>query len=512
MTATWITIGIYVAGLVTIGVVTGRSSKSVADITVGGRRMGAWLSALSYGTAYFSAVMFVGYAGSTGYGFGLWGILVGLGNAAFGAMLAWLFLAKRTREISARLGLHTMPELFEKFYGSKAMKLFSCVVIFIFLIPYSASVYMGLGNIAEVLLGIPPTVFMVLIAALAGFLLFFGGYLVQARADFVQGLILMVGMALLIGYVVFAKNVGGFSGIADYAKLHKQLGLTPRNSTGWWALISLIFMTSFGTWGLPHMVQKYFGIKDNDQARRGVWISTIFCTLIAGGGYFIGSLCHKFFTSAEFAALQADKGATFKDYIVPMMLEKAEIPSVLLGVVFVLLMGASVTTLSAIILTACSTLVKDFIGTLKPGIPDKRISLGIKLLCLAFAAMSFFVARAKGSPILDMMGYSWGAISGSFMAPYVFSLYYKKANKYGAWAGILSGFAVALIPATCKVISWFYADPALVPATAAKLMGQSPQFMVIATCCSMAMCFLVNVITRNKAKPVEAPAAAPARA
>ena len=498
MTATWVTIGIYVAGLVAIGLVTGRSSKSVADITVGGRRMGAWLSALSYGTAYFSAVMFVGYAGSTGYGFGLWGILVGLGNAAFGAMLAWLFLAKRTREISARLGLHTMPELFEKFYGSRTMKLFSCIVIFIFLIPYSASVYMGLGNIAEVLLGIPPTVFMVLIAALAGFLLFFGGYLVQARADFVQGIIMMVGMALLIGYIVFAKDVGGFQGLADYAKTPE--GLPKLNPTTAWALISLIFMTSFGTWGLPHMVQKYFGIKDNGQAKRGIWISTILCTLIAGGGYFIGSLCHKFFTSEEFAALKEQRGGSFKDYIVPMMLAKAEIPSVLLGVVFVLLMAASVTTLSAIILTACSTLVKDFIGTLKPSIPDKKISMGIKLLCLAFAVMSYFVASTK-TPILDMMGYSWGAISGSFMAPYVFSLYYKKANKYGAWGGILTGFAVALIPAVCKVISMFYAESALVPEMVDKLMRQSPQFMVIATCCSMAMCFLVNVLTSKKSQP-----------
>jgi len=244
--------------------------------------------------------------------------------------------------------------------------------------------------------------------------------------------------------------------------MQTQLGLTPQTSTGWWALISLIFMTSFGTWGLPHMVQKYFGIKDNGQAKRGIWISTIFCTLIAGGGYFIGSLCHKFFTSEEFATLQAERGGSFKDYIVPMMLEKAQIPSVLLGIVFVLLMAASVTTLSAIILTACSTLVKDFIGTLKPSIPDKKISIGIKLLCLAFAVMSYFVASTK-TPILDMMGYSWGAISGSFMAPYVFSLYYKKANKAGAWAGILSGFCVALVPAVCKIISMFCADPALVP-------------------------------------------------
>jgi len=351
-------------------------------------------------------------------------------------------------------------------------------------------------------------VFMVLIAALAGFLLFFGGYLVQARADFVQGLIMMVGMALLIGYIVFSKHVGGFSGLSDYAKIQTQLGLTPQNSTAWWALVSLIFMTSFGTWGLPHMVQKYFGIKDNDQAKRGIWISTIFCTLIAGGGYFIGSLCHKFFTSEEFAALREERGPKFRDFIMPMMLVKAEIPSVLMGVVFVLLIGASVTTLSAIILTACSTLVKDFIGTLKPNIPDKKISMAIKLLCLGFAAMSFFVARQDSSPILDMMGYSWGAISGSFMAPYVFSLYYKKANKFGAWAGILSGFSVALVPAVSKIISMFYADPALVPATAAKLMGQSPQFMVIATCVSMAMCLLVNVLTKNKVKNVEAQAAA----
>jgi len=214
-------------------------------------------------------------------------------------------------------------------------------------------------------------------------------------------------------------------------------------------------------------------------------------------------LCHKFFTSEEFAALREERGPKFKDFIVPMMLVKAEIPSVLMGVVFVLLMAASVTTLSAIILTACSTLVKDFFGTLKPNIPDKKISLAIKLLCLGFAAMSFFVARQDGSPILDMMGYSWGAISGSFMAPYVFSLYYKKANKFGAWAGILSGFSVALVPAVSKIISMFYADPALVPATAAKLMGQSPQFMVIATCVSMVMCLLVNLLTKNKAKPVE---------
>ena len=382
------------------------------------------------------------------------------------------------------------------------MKLFSCIVIFIFLVPYSASVYKGLGSIADVLLGISDKVFMILIAVLAGVLLFFGGYLVQARADFVQGIIMMVGVALLIFYMVKAPDVGGVKGIMDYAKAQGELDLTPKTGTGWWALISLIFMTSFGTWGLPHMVQKYFGIKDNEQAKRGIWISSLFCLLMAGGGYFVGSLCWKFFTSEDLAALAAERGVTFKDYIVPMMLEKAQIPSVLLGIVFVLLMAASVTTLSAIILTACSTLVKDFFGTLKPDTPEKKVALRIKLLCLAFAVLSYFVANTN-TPILDLMSYSWGIISGSFLAPYVFSLYYRGSNKVGAWGGILTGFCIALVPAVCKLLT----VAGVTAEAVAKLAGQGPQFAVIATLCSLAMCFALNVAA-NAAKGGKKAAAA----
>jgi len=495
MTAMWITIGVYIAGLVAIGIVTGRSSKSIADLTVGGRRAGAWLSALSYGTAYFSAVMFVGYAGSTGYGFGLWGILAGLGNMVFGTLLAWLLLARRTREMAARWNLHTMPELLEKFYGSKAMKLFACVVIFVFLVPYSASVYKGLGSIARVLLGVSDTVFMIIIAALAALLLIFGGYLVQARADFVQGFIMMAGVALLIFFMVRSKAVGGLAGIADYAKT--EVGLPKLDGNKWWALLSLVLMTSFGTWGLPHMIQKYFGIRDNAQAKRGIWISSFFSLLVAGGGYFIGSLCHRFFTSAEFEALQADKGAVFKDYIVPMMLDKANIPSVLLGVVFVLLLAASVSTLCSVTLTASSILVKDFIGTLRPKTPEKRLSLGIKLLCVLFIGISYFVASSQ-TPILDLMSYSWGIISGSFLAPYVMALYYKGVNKTGAWGGILTGFCIALVPAACKLLT----VAGVTAEAAVKLAGQGPQFAVIAAACSLVMCFALSVAA-NAAKGEE---------
>ncbi|MDR0530654.1 MAG: sodium:solute symporter family protein [Oscillospiraceae bacterium] len=492
MTATWVTIGIYIALLVAIGIFTGRSSKSVADITVGGRKMGAWLSALSYGTAYFSAVMFVGYAGSTGYGFGLWGIIAGLGNMVFGTLLAWLLLARRTRKAAAEMGLHTMPEFLEKRYGSRAMRLFACIVVFIFLIPYSASVYKGLGSIARVLLGIDDTVFMIIIAVLGALLLLFGGYLVQARADFVQGIIMMAGVALLLFFVVRSQAVGGLAGLAAYAKTAE--GLPSLNGKQWWALVSLVLMTSFGTWGLPHMIQKYFAIKSDEQARRGIWISTLFSLLVAGGGYFIGSLCHLFFRPGDYEKLSDAFGATFKDYIVPTMLKLANIPSILLGIVIVLLLAASVSTLCSVTLTAAATLVKDFFATLVPRTKEKSLSWGIKIVCVVFVIVSYFVANSH-TPILDLMSYSWGILSGSFLAPYALSLYYKGANKTGAWAGIATGFCIALVPAVSKLMNVFGSTSARVAA----LMGYGPQYAVVAMASSVAVCFLVSAIA-GKAK------------
>ncbi|MDR3344859.1 MAG: sodium:solute symporter family protein [Oscillospiraceae bacterium] len=487
MSTVWVTICIYIAALVAVGVITGIGKKSIADVTVGGRQAGAWLSALSYGTAYFSAVMFVGYAGSTGYGFGLWGVLAGLGNALFGSYLAWKLLAQRTRSITARHNLQTMPEFLAKRYGSRSMKLFACVIIFIFLIPYSASVYKGLGSISEVLLGIPDTIFMVIIAVLAAVLLVFGGYKAQARADFIQGIVMLFGVTLLIIFVLRTKQVGGLDGLAEYAK--STQGLPKLAGSQWVSLISLVLMTSFGTWGLPHMIQKYFGIRNDKQAKRGILISTFFAVLVAGGGYFLGSLCYRFFSKAEMDAMPS------KDFIVPNMLDAANLPSVLLGIVLVLLIAASVSTLCSVTLTASSTLSLDFIKSLKPSLEDKSVRLLTQGLCVLFVIISYFVANSK-TPILDMMSYSWGILSGSFLAPYVLALYCKWVNKRGAWAGIIGGFVVALPPAVCKLLSAQVKAPEVT-----WLAGQGPLFACIAMVVSLILCAAVSALGNRNENP-----------
>lgn len=478
----WITLAVYIAGMFTIGIVEGRKSKSVADLTVGGRNAGAWLSALSYGTAYFSAVMFVGYAGGTGLCYGLWGVLAGIGNCVFGSWLAWKVLARRTRDVAARLKIKTMPEFFEKRYGSKKMKTFAAIVIFIFLVPYSASVYKGLASVAEVLLGVNVNICMIVIAAVALVLLVLGGYLVQARADFVQGIVMMFGITLLIVFVIRSRQVGGISGIIEYAK--SDWGFAPMSGDKWISLWATVLMTSFGTWGLPQMVQKYFGIKDDSQAKRGITISTFFALLVAGGGYFIGSLCHRFFT--------VGKDMPAQDYIVPNMLKEADLPAILLGIVLVLLISASVSTLCSVTLTACSTVSIDLIRSNIKSVTDKKAAKLTKIFCAVFVVLSYIVATTD-TPILDMMSYSWGIISGSFLAPYVLALYYKKLTRNAAWKGILTGFCVALIPAVAKVFTMFgFTNDKL-----ASLAAKGPTFACAAMIASILVCIVISELDKK---------------
>lgn len=440
MTTIWLVIAVYGVFMLAVGILNSRKSAGMEDFTVGGRNAGAWLSALSYGTAYFSAVMFIGYSGGSGWSFGLWSVLVGIGNALIGSLLAWIVLAKRTREVTCRLKISSMPQLFEKRFGSKKMRMFACVIIFVFLIPYSASVYKGLTSVCSVLLGIDEQVCMIMIALASAVVLVLGGYMATLKADFVQGFVMMFGVSALLVLVVIGPKVGGLTeGVSRMMDYMKQNEMVPLSTSAAISLVATILMTSFGTWGLPQMIHKYYGIRDDREVRRGTIISTFFALLISGGGYFIGSFSHLFFGNTM------PEGG--KDYIVPLMLEEAGLPNILIGVVLVLLISASVSTLASITLTACSTVSMDVVkATLAPKMKDRNLAALTKGLCLVFVVMSYLIANYP-TPILEMMSYSWGIISGAFLAPYLLSLYWKGINRAGAWAGMIGGFLIAFVPA-----------------------------------------------------------------
>ncbi|MDR1001845.1 MAG: sodium:solute symporter family protein [Oscillospiraceae bacterium] len=485
-----VVVGVYAVVMLIIGLVNKKNSDSMTQFTVGSRNAGAWVSAMSYGTAYFSAVMFVGYAGKTGWGFGAWAVAAGIGNALIGSLLAWLVLANRTRDVTRRLKIKSMPQFFNARFKSEPMKLFAVAVIFVFLLPYSASVYKGLTSVCSVLLGIDETLCMILIAVASAVIIVLGGYIAQLKADFVQGIVMIFGVSLLIIFVIKSNAVGGLTtGLTRLGGVTEQLGLTGKHHISLWATV---LMTSFGTWGLPQMIHKYYGIKDKSEVVKGTVISTLFSLLIAGGGYFIGSFGHVFFS-------ELPEGGV--DYIIPNMLINANLPNILLGVVLVLLISASVSTLSSITITACTTLTMDLVkGHINKDISQKAQAALTKVLCIVFIALSYVIANSD-TPILDMMSYSWGIISGSFLAPYLISLYWRGLNKAGAWAGMLGGFAVAAQPVVAKL----FIPSMQVPFGLGNMMDNGSLYACFAMVLSLILCVVVSLATggnseRSKAK------------
>jgi len=270
---------VFFAVMIGVGVYCRRHSTDVNGFVLGGRAVGPWLTAFAYGTSYFSAVIFVGYAGQFGWKYGLASTWIGLGNAFLGSLLAWVVLGRRTRIMSQQLDSRTMPDFFEKRYGSRALKIGASAIVFIFLIPYTASLYNGLSRLFGMAFNIDYTVCIVIMAVLTGVYVIAGGYMATAINDFIQGIIMLAGIVAVIAAVL--NSNGGF--MEAYRKLAAVNDPAASGVPGAFAsffgpdplnLFAVVILTSLGTWGLPQMVQKFYAIKTEKDISKGTIIST----------------------------------------------------------------------------------------------------------------------------------------------------------------------------------------------------------------------------------------------
>jgi SSS family solute:Na+ symporter/sodium/proline symporter len=404
--------------------------------------MGPWVSAFAYGTTYFSAVLFIGYAGKIGWGFGLSAIWIGVGNALVGSLLAWVVLAKKTRDMTHRLNTSTMPEFFEKRYESKAMKIFSALIIFIFLVPYSASVYAGLSYLFTSVFHIDYVYCMLIMAVLTAVYLILGGYIATVMTDFIQGIIMIVGVILMVVFIIPHPQVGGLmQGIKKLSEIPEVGGqlVSFFGGKNWFTLLSLIVLTSLGSWGLPQMVHKFYAIKDDKAVKQATLISTGFALLIGCSAYFVGAFGRLFLDNK----IPLLNGKPNFDMIIPELLNIA-LPEFVLGIILLLVLSASMSTLASIVLTSSSAIAIDLVqGALLPKIKNKTVMLLMRIMCLVFIAFSFIVAY-RPNAILVLMSFSWGTVAGSFIGPFLFGLYWKGTTKIGAWSGMLGGFLMSI--------------------------------------------------------------------
>ena len=441
---------VFFAVMIGVGFYSRRHATDVNGFVLGNRGVGPWLTAFAFGTSYFSAVIFVGYAGQFGWLFGTAATWAGLGNAFIGSLLAWNVLGRRTRIMTQHTDSKTMPDFFGKRFDSVNLKIAASAIVFVFLIPYTASLYNGLSSLFNIAFNIPYWVVIVVMAVLTGVYVIYGGYMATAINDFIQGIIMLGGIAAVIGAVI--NSQGGL--------LEAMQKLSAVEAPGWSGgafssmfgpnpefLLFVVILTSLGTWGLPQMVGKFYSIKSEKDISKGTIISTVFAIIVAGGCYFLGGF-GRLYTESEFLKWNAAHTAPLFDTVVPAMLRT--LPDILIAVVIVLVLSASMSTLSSLVLTSSSTLTLDVIKPLsKKEIDDKKQVFIMRIFIVFFIAVSAIVAILKDSfPgltfIAQMMGVSWGALAGSFLAPFLYGLYWKKTTKAAVVVSFVWGCALEI--------------------------------------------------------------------
>ena len=411
---------LFFGSMVGIGLYSRKHATNVAGFVLGGRSVGPWLTAFAYGTSYFSAVVFVGYAGQFGWKYGLAGTWIGIGNAIIGSLLAWVVLGRRTRVMTKHLHAATMPDFFGKRFDSNALRIAASAIVFIFLVPYTASIYNGLSRLFELAFDVPYAACVVVMAALTGAYVILGGYMATAINDFIQGIIMLFGIAAVIGAVLSGQ--GGFTeAVRQLASIPSDVPATAGQSGAFTSffgpdpinLLGVVILTSLGTWGLPQMVQKFYAIKDEKAIQTGTVVSTVFAIVVIYDG------------------------------IVPYML--STLPDILIGVVIVLVLSASMSTLSSLVLTSSSTLTLDFLkGTVAKDMSEKNQLRVMRGLIVVFIVISVVLALDPPTFIAQLMGISWGALAGAFLAPFLFGLYWKRTTKLSVWVCFIAGIGITV--------------------------------------------------------------------
>ncbi|MCR5350152.1 MAG: sodium:solute symporter [Acholeplasmatales bacterium] len=436
---------IFFVATIFIGFYCRKRATTSSDFVLGGRSVGPWLSAFAYGTSYFSAVVFIGYAGSFGWAFGVSALWIGIGNAVIGSWLAWALLGRKTRILTQHLNSSTMPDFFAKRYKSQGLRILASFIIFIFLVPYTAALYNGLSYLFDVTFSssVPYWVWILIISVATGAYVIIGGLMSTAINSFIQGIIMLVGISLV---VIFALRLnGGFMPSFEKLSAHgweytSLFGPDPIH------LLFVVLLTSLGCWGLPQMVGKFYSIKNENQIRKGSVISTLFAIVVAGGCYFLGG----------FGRIFADtKSAT----IIPEMVSRLNV--VIVAIVIVLVLAASMSTLSGLVHTSAATVTFDLFD-LNKKMKEKDKMIFLRSFVVVFIVISALLALFQNygpkkytQDIASLMGISWGAISGSFIGPFFYGLYWKKTTKASVAASFISGIVLAIV---CLVLSLVLAD------------------------------------------------------
>ncbi len=438
-----IVLSLYALMIIWVGIRGFRRTTTFNDFYLGGGRVGPWMTAFSYGTAYFSAVLFIGFAGNIGWNFGYSGMWIALANALLGVLVVWWLVGMRLKDAAVEYQANTLPEFLNKRYDSPELKLLASIVIFIFMIPYTAAVFMGLSYLFTSSFDIEYWHALAFMGFFTALYLVLGGYKSMALIDMIFGIIMAVSVMVLFYSTV--QQGGGIPQITLALneidpKLTQAVG-----PPGWWPLLSIVLLTSMAPFAMPQLMQKFYAIKDKATVKRGMITSALFAILIGGVAYFIGSTSRIFLNPEDTPAAFDLLGRPNYDILMPELLTNV-VPVSFSVIILLLILSASMSTLAALVLVSSSTFVKDFYqGFINKHVHDKTLTLLMRMMSALFVLLSVVLAYLNIDSIVMILGISWGALGSFFLGSFLWGLYSKRVRRSGAIASGTGGLCVCLV-------------------------------------------------------------------
>ena len=443
-----ITIIAYLAMMVTIGAVLSKRNKNSGDFFLGGRKLGPLVTAMSAEASDMSSWLLMGLPGlalMTGIAEASW-TAIGL---AIGTYINWLIVAKRLRVYSQNINAITLPEFFSKRFGDtkSLLSLISAVFIVVFFIPYTASGFSACGKLFSSMFGMDYTVAMILSAAVIVIYCTLGGFLAASTTDFIQSIVMTIALFIVIGFGATASNgfdtvFANVSSLNGFTDLFKGFDVANNATMSYGALpIASTLAWGLGYFGMPHILLRFMAIEDKDKLKVSRRVASVWVVISMAAAIVIGIAGYTLMTKGIVPTYASASAAeTIIVDIANVISSYGFIPAIVAGVIISGILASTMSTADSQLLAASSSISEDLVkNTFKVKLSEKQSMILARLSVVIISVIAVFLALDQNSSVFRIVSFAWAGFGATFGPVVLFALFWKRATKWGALAGMLSG-------------------------------------------------------------------------
>lgn len=450
---TIVAIVLYLAGMVGIGIYYSKKNKSSDDFYLGGRKLGPFVTAMSAEASDMSGWLLMGLPGvalATGLPEAVW-TAIGL---AVGTYLNWLFVSKRIRRYSEKVGASTIPEFFSKrFGGNRLITLIAALIIIVFFIPYTASGFSACGKLFSSMFGMDYTLAMVLSAVVIMVYCTLGGFFAASTSDFIQSIIMTFALIVVVGFGASWAN--GFGAVIDnassldgYLNVFKGFNIISKETLSYGAFpVASTLAWGLGYFGMPHILLRFMAIEDDKKLKLSRRVASIWVVISMAIAVFIGVIGYSLVKNGIVGPYESASAAeTIIVDISRVLSGKSVVLAFIAGIILAGILASTMSTADSQLLAAASSVSQNIVQeTFGAKLSQKASMLLARVCVIIISVIAVFFALDKDSSVFRIVSFAWAGFGAAFGPLVLLSLFWKRVNIYGAVAGIVSGGAMVFI-------------------------------------------------------------------